>query len=81
MISQIFHLQLQCNHKKTRPDLFDTIDDILRSLSLGKYRLKDRNAPIGRIGNRRVKTLNILKNRWNFRIYAILSDLLSDNKL
>ena len=40
---------------------FDTINDILRCLSLAQSLLKGRNAPIWHIGNRRVKS-NFLRN-------------------
>ena len=43
------------HHRKTAARLFDIIYDILRSLSLTQYLPKRRNAPIWRIGNRRVK--------------------------
>ena len=42
---------------KSAAQPFDTIHDILRSLSLAKFLLKDRNASIWRIENREVKPL------------------------
>ena len=50
------------NDKKNPARLFDTISDILRSLSLAQSLLKVWNAPICRIGNRRLK-------RWKFFIF------------
>ena len=42
--------------RKTDARPFETIEGILRCLSLVQSLLKDRNAPIWRIGNQGVKT-------------------------
>ena len=48
--------------RKTATRLFDIIHDILRCLSLVQPLLKDRNPPIWRIGNQRVKTSMYVNN-------------------
>ena len=47
-------LSASINNKKIAARPFDTIHDILRSLSLAQYLLKRRKAPIWRIGNQGV---------------------------
>ena len=46
--------------RKTAARPFDTMYDILRSLSVAQSLLKGQNSPIWRVGNRGVKTKNSL---------------------